>query len=141
MADLHAVEARLRAIFDPYREKLTVSKEGPDGIYLEMPGNEGNTWGYVGGTRVGKAYASVYLMGAYDGGLQASMSPELRKRMQGKTCFKFTRIDEDLFAELERITAMAIARQPEVVEKALAARAAAREARGAKTPKKTAPRR
>ena len=132
MADLTAVEARLRTIFQPYRDRLTVSKEGPGGIFLELPGYEGKPWGYVGGTRVGKSYVSYYLMGAYDGGLQASMSPELRKRMQGKTCFNFRTIDEPLFAELEQLTATAIARQPEVVEEALAARrAATRRAGGA----------
>ena len=124
--DLKAVELRLRAIFAPYRDRLTVSKEGPQGIYLEQPGYEGKPWGYVGGTRLGKAYVSYYLMGAYDGGLQASMSPALRKRMQGKTCFNFTKIDEDLFAELESVTARAIERQPEVVADALAARPARR---------------
>lgn len=124
MADFHEVERRLRALFDPYRDRLIVSKEGPGGIYLELPGYEGKPWGYVGGTRIGKSYVSYYLTGAYDGALRASMSPELLKRMQGKTCFNFTRIDEDLFAELERITAKAIARQPEVVEEALAARKA-----------------
>jgi hypothetical protein len=126
MADFEAVEARLRRIFAPYRDRLTVSKEGPGGIYLEMPGYEGKPWGYVGGTRVGKSYVSYYLMGAYDGGLQGSMSPELRKRMQGKTCFNFTKIDEPLFAELEDLTAKAIARQPQVVEQVLAARSKSR---------------
>ena len=65
-------------------------------------------------------------MGAYDGELVKSISPELRKRMQGKTCFNFTRIDEPLFAELEALTAKAIARQPEVVQAALAARSSKR---------------
>ena len=127
MADLAAVETRLRRIFDPYRDSLTVSKEGPDGIFLETPGLEGNPWGYVGGTRLGKRYVSYYLMGAYDGGLAGSISPELRKRMQGKTCFNFTKIDEPLFAELDALTAKAIARQPEVVAAYLAARPSKRQ--------------
>jgi hypothetical protein len=126
VSDLQAVEARLRKLLDPYRGQLTVTKEGPGGIYLELPGYEGKPWGYVGGTRVGKSYVSYYLMGAYDGALQASMSPELQKRMQGKSCFNFTTIDESLFAELATMTAKAIARQPQVVEAALAARAAGR---------------
>jgi len=42
--------------------------------------------------------------------------------MQGKTCFNFTHVDEALFRELETVTAMAIERQPEVVQDALAAR-------------------
>src|SRR5262245_12847119 len=120
--DLQPVHDRLKRIFDPYRAKLVVSKDGPGGVYLELPGYEGKPWGYVGGTRLGKRYVSFYLMGAYDGSLQASMSPELRKRMQGKTCFNFTKFDEPLFADLEAVTAKAIAMQPEVVEAALAAR-------------------
>ena len=47
MADLHEVESRLRAIFEPYRAQLIVSKEGPEGMYLELPGYEarrGATW-------------------------------------------------------------------------------------------------
>ena len=126
MADFQAVEARLRRIFDPYRATLSVTKEGPGGIYLELPGYEGTPWGYVGGTRVGKAYVSYYLTGAYDGALRASMSPELRKRMQGKTCFNFTRIDEELFDELEGLTATAIDRQPAMVASVLASRKARR---------------
>jgi hypothetical protein len=38
------------------------------------------------------------------------MSPELRKRMQGKSCFNFTRLDQALLAELEHLTAAGFAR-------------------------------
>jgi hypothetical protein len=38
------------------------------------------------------------------------MSPELRKRMQGKSCFNFTRQDDTLFAELETLTAAGFTR-------------------------------
>ena len=121
--DLAAVHERLKAIFAPYRGRLTVAKDGPDGMYLELPGLEGNTWGYVGGTRLGKRYVSFYLMGVYaEEELAASISPELRRRMQGKSCFNFTRIDEPLFRELETLTAQSIERQPAVTAAALAAR-------------------
>ena len=44
-------------------------------------------------------------MSAYaDPEVATSMSPELRRRMQGKSCFNFTHVDEPLFAELARIT-------------------------------------
>jgi hypothetical protein len=33
------------------------------------------------------------------------MSLVLKKRMQGKSCFNFTAIDKDCFAELGRLTA------------------------------------
>jgi len=37
--------------------------------------------------------------------LLEAMSPQLRNRMQGKSCFNFTKIDEVLFDELSDITA------------------------------------
>lgn len=120
-ADLAPVHDRLKAIFGPFRASLSVTKDGPDGLYLELPGYEGNPWGYVGGTRLGKRYVSFYLMGVYgDEGLAASISPELRRRMQGKSCFNFTSIDEPLFAELATVTARAIERQPGLLAAALA---------------------
>jgi hypothetical protein len=32
------------------------------------------------------------------------VSPALRKRMQGKSCFNFAKVDEPLLAELEALT-------------------------------------
>jgi hypothetical protein len=56
-------------------------------------------------TRVGKGYVSFYLMCVYcNAKWLAEMSPGLKKRMQGKACFNFTKIDEELFAELETLT-------------------------------------
>ncbi len=119
--DLAPVHERLKQLFAPFRGRLTASKDGPDGLYLELPGHEGNPWGYVGGTRLGKRYVSFYLMGVYGAPeLLESMSPELRRRMQGKSCFNFTSIDEGLFAELAGLTARSIERQPAMTEAALA---------------------
>ena len=58
----------------------------------------------------GKAYVSYHLMGV--GGnskLTDAMSAKLRARMQGKTCFNFAVADDELFAELDRLTAASIA--------------------------------
>ncbi len=33
------------------------------------------------------------------------MSPQLRRRKQGKACFNFTRVDEALMTELANVTA------------------------------------
>jgi len=120
--NLAPVHDRLKAMFEPFRDRLTVSKDGPDGLYLELPGHEGSPWGYVGGTRLGKRYVSFYLMGVYgDVDLAATISPELRRRMQGKSCFNFTKVDEPLFRELEALTARSIERQPAITEATLAA--------------------
>ena len=121
--DLGPVYERLRAILAPYRERLSVASDGPTGMTLELPGYEGTPWGFAAGARVGSRYVSFYLMGVYGAPeLLESMSPELRRRMQGKSCFNFTRIDEPLFAELAALTEKSIARQPAVVEAALAAK-------------------
>ena len=116
MPDLGAVHDRLRGILFRHAAGLTITRDGPGGMALEMPGYEGKPWGYVAGTRLGKRYVSFYLMSVYARPeLVASMSPELRRRMQGKSCFNFSNVDEALLAELEALSAAAIAHHPEVV--------------------------
>ena len=123
MADLVAVHDRLKTILAPYRDRLAVTSDGPEGMVLELPAYEGQPWGYAAATRLGKRYVSYYLLAIYgDPEIMRGMSPELRKRMQGKSCFNFTKIDEELFAELAALTEKSIALQPAVVEKMLAAR-------------------
>lgn len=59
-----------------------------------------------GAVKIGKRYVSYHLMCAYlQPDMVAAMSPRLRKRMQGKSCFNFTKVDEELFDELAAITA------------------------------------
>jgi len=124
-SELEHVHERLKAILAPYRDRLHVASDGPGGMYLELPEYKGQPWGYVGGTRLGKRYVSYYLMGVYgDDGLAASISPELRRRMQGKSCFNFTKVDEPLFRELEALTAKSVERQPALTKAAVEARSA-----------------
>jgi len=109
MADLGPVHDRLRQILAPYRDDLSVTRDGPGGVALEVPGLEGKPWGYVAGTRMGKRYVSFYLMPVYaSGGLAETISPALKQRMQGKSCFNFTTVDERLFAELADLAARGI---------------------------------
>ena len=64
-----------------------------------------------GAVRLGKAYVSFYLMSIYASpDLLKSMSPELKKRMQGKSCFNFKEVDEKLFKELSKLTKAGAAR-------------------------------
>jgi hypothetical protein len=114
--DLDAVHSRLREILLRHAASMTVSRDDAAGMTLELPGSEGKPWGYVAGTRVGKRYVSYYLMSVYgQPDLLGSLSPGLRRRMQGKSCFNFTTVDEPLFAELETLTEKGIARHPEMV--------------------------
>jgi len=88
---------------------------------LELPDYRDTPWGFAAGTRLGKRYVSFYLMGIYGAPeLLDSISPELRRRMQGKSCFNFTRVDEALLEELAALTARSIDRQPAAVDAALA---------------------
>jgi hypothetical protein len=117
MADLKAVHGRLRGILAPYAATLAATKDSGDGLTLELPGLEGKPWGYVAGTRLGKRYVSFHLMGVYAAPeLLGDMSPELRRRMQGKSCFNFSTVDETLFGELAALTARAIPRQIEIAD-------------------------
>jgi hypothetical protein len=121
--ELAAVHDRLRAILAPYRDRLHVAQNGPGGMTLELPEYAGQPWGFVAATRLGKRYVSYHLMAVYaDGGLAASISPALKRRMQGKSCFNFTKVDEPLFRELEALTALSIERQPAITDAALRAR-------------------
>jgi hypothetical protein len=109
--DFGAVDRRLREILEPYRSRLVATKDGPGGLSLEIPGLEGKPWGYVAGTRVGKSYVSLYLMPIYAfPDLGEGLSPALRRRKQGKSCFNFTAIDEPLFEELGRVMAASFER-------------------------------
>ena len=106
MADLDPVVGRLRAVFEPYRPRLAATQDGPARFTLEIPGREGRPDGFFGGVRLGKRYVSFYLMPAYAfPDLLEGISPQLRRRMQGKSCFNFTAVDESLIAELESLTA------------------------------------
>jgi hypothetical protein len=127
MADLDAVHDRLRAIVRSNGKGLAVTKDTPEGITVEVPGLEGKPWGYVAGTRLGKRYVSFYLMPVYASPeLNRSVSPALRKRMQGKSCFNFTTIDEALFRELADLSARGIPGFREVAEAVDAERSARR---------------
>jgi hypothetical protein len=109
VTDFEEVHDRLREIVLKHRGDLVVTKDGPAGMALEIPGLEGKPWGYVAGTRIGKSYVSYYLMPVYASPeLAASVSPALAKRKQGKACFNFTKVDEALLAELDELTARGI---------------------------------
>jgi hypothetical protein len=59
---------------------------------------------WVGGVRQGKSYTSIYLMPVYAfPELAGNISPELKRRKQGKSCFNFTSVDPALFAELKKL--------------------------------------
>jgi hypothetical protein len=103
---------RLAAIFAPYRSSLIAKADKPGNLSLETPPSTAYPSGlFFGAVKVGKRYVSFHLMPVYvHSNLSQVISPELRKRMQGKSCFNFTRQDDALLGELETLTAAGFAR-------------------------------
>jgi hypothetical protein len=90
-------------------ESLNIREKSPSQFELIGPptprSNGREVW--FGAVRVGKRYVSYYLMPVYAcPDLLEVMSPALKKRMQGKSCFNFTRVDDTLFNELEVLTSL-----------------------------------
>ncbi|MEO1082990.1 MAG: hypothetical protein AAFY88_01975 [Acidobacteriota bacterium] len=97
---------RLKAIMLPVTDSLDVVADKPghfDVCTSHMMKNRKPLW--FGAVRIMKNYVSYHLMPVYaNPELLADLSDPLRKRMQGKSCFNFKVIDEELFEELETLT-------------------------------------
>jgi hypothetical protein len=105
----------LEPVFTELRERMlrscdgmTVSTDEPGNIVLKTPwiepGKKELAW--FGAVQLKKNYVSCHLMPLYAvPALREGLSPELRKRMQGKSCFNFTKPEPELFDALERLAA------------------------------------
>jgi hypothetical protein len=98
--------ARLRALLATYEPSLKLIDDTPGKYYLETGYSE--KWKkplFFGSAVVQKNYVSFYLMPVYMyPDLLEGISPALKKRMQGKSCFNFKQVDEGLLDELEVLT-------------------------------------
>lgn len=106
MPEFADVFAQLRAIMEPYARVLEPTVDNDDELSLNtshvMP-NGANLW--FGAVQVKKRYVSYHLMPVYvNPALLEDVSPALRKRMQGKSCFNFAKVDPALFEELAALT-------------------------------------
>lgn len=101
-----AIFDKLKALLQPYAPKLVIVSDNAKSFYLDtafiMPNKKPL---FFAAARIGKSYVSFYLMPVYVfPELLKGMSPELKKRMQGKSCFNFSSVDEKLFKELAKFT-------------------------------------
>lgn len=98
--------SELKEIFSPYESKLIVCSDTPTYYALETQHIMKNKHRlFFGGVRKGKAYVSFYLMPVYAcSEVRELISPELKKRMQGKSCFNFSVSDPGLYKELALLT-------------------------------------
>ena len=113
MSDLAALTAELTDLMRRAAPDMLVARDGADGISLNAPWphpTKPKEPMWFGGVRAGKAYVSYHLMPVYSHpALAASISPALKKRMQGKSCFNFKAADPALFEALEALTREAAA--------------------------------
>jgi hypothetical protein len=103
--------ASLKPILGKYARRMAVKADTPAEYTLvtkspsPFPQHKGEPL-HFGSVRVGKAYVSFHLMPLYmSTELAGNISPGLKKRMQGKTCFNFkTTPQPELVGELEELT-------------------------------------
>ncbi len=104
--DFPVVFEQLKNILKPCEDQLTVKTNTSDTYYLDSPYSE--KWKkelFFGSAQIKKNYVSFYLMPVYMyPELLDNISPELKRHMQGKSCFNFKKVEPALFEELAVLT-------------------------------------
>jgi hypothetical protein len=105
--DLAAIEARLRAVLEPYRSQLeTFQIYGQE--MLRRPGARSHDW--FAGVRQGKDAVIFSLLPPHaNPSLLDGVSTELRRRKTGASVYTFKTIDDGLLAEVGALTARSFA--------------------------------
>jgi hypothetical protein len=106
ISSVDATFAALRRILQRHAGRLAVKEDKPGNYYLETvtPSNQGKPHMFAA-VLSQKGHVSLYLMPVYMyPELVASLSPELKLHMQGKSCFNFKAPDETLFREIDILT-------------------------------------
>ena len=114
--EFETIFKHLHNILIPYGQELSLDTNELDKIYINtkfvMPNKKVM---FFGAAVIGKRYVSYHLMPVYCyPELLNGISPELKKRMQGKSCFNFKKIDTILFSELTKLTQSGYAKYKEV---------------------------
>lgn len=106
MPDFNAVFAQLHKILAPYAAKLDTKKDDGTELYVDTRHIQKNKKPlFFGAVQLKKSYVSFHLMPVYlKPELLASVSPELKSRMQGKSCFNFASVEPALINELSALT-------------------------------------
>ncbi len=104
--EMQAVFKELRDILKEFERQLVVQTDKPDGYSLNTAQcDKNNKPMCFGATHLRKSYVSYYLMPVYMfPELLKGISPELKARMHGKSCFNFKTLDASPFRELARLT-------------------------------------
>lgn len=107
-----AIFEQLASIFRPLAPHLVVKADGPHNYSLDAPASPKHPHGlFFGAVQVKKNYVSYHLMPVYVfPDLLESVPDTLKRRMQGKSCFNFTALDETAVAAVADLTAAGLER-------------------------------
>jgi len=113
--DFQVAFSELKHVFAKHLSCLAVKKDSATEYSLTsrapspFPQHKGQPM-WFGSVRQGKAYVSFHLMPLYmNPPLLRAVSPNLKKRMQGKTCFNFKAVPEpELLKDLRQLVEAAI---------------------------------
>ena len=107
-----ATFAALRALLEPHAKRLTVTVDEPGHFELASPTMTDRVGRplFCAAVQINRNYVSYHLMPVYaNPALRNSLSPALRKRLQGKVCFNFTTVEPGQLKELAAVTKKGIA--------------------------------
>jgi hypothetical protein len=112
MTDLTPVFLELKSILAPCAAQLDTKKDDATELYVDTRHIQKNRKPlFFGAVQLKKSYVSFHLMPVYTHPeLLDGLSPALKQRMQGKSCFNFTEVDPRLFKELAALTQAGCAR-------------------------------
>jgi len=102
----------LRGVLDKHRGRMIVVADTATDYSIASPDMVDRTGRplFVAAVQIKKSYVSFHLMPVYvNPALRETLSPALRKRMQGKACFNFVTIEPADARELSALTKKGIA--------------------------------
>ena len=97
----------LRSVLDKHRGRMIVVADTPTDYSIASPDMVDRSGRplFVAAVQIKKSYVSFHLMPVYvNPALRDTLSPALRKRMQGKACFNFVTIEPADARELAALT-------------------------------------
>ena len=102
MKNAEIIFRELRGILEPYAARLDRKKDDESELYVDTKHLQKNkTPLFFGAVQIKKSYVSFHLMPVYfNPELLEGLSENLKKRMQGKSCFNFKELDKTLLIEL-----------------------------------------
>jgi hypothetical protein len=110
----------LRKILKPYDKKVWVIKDGPGGYMSESKSIRYRGKPVMFAAITSKSYVAFHLFPVYMfPDLLQGISLELKRRMQGKTCWNFKKAEGPLFAELGGVVEASFRRFAEFGERDL----------------------